>query len=110
MAYVHPRGTTHSFAQAALRQGTRLVAVASYAVAVAVAFILLSPVLPGRGSDATAVVPAAPQPVQYTVAPGETYAAIAAAHGISLAQLFALNPDLTPLGETKSEPVVVGLR
>jgi hypothetical protein len=43
------------------------------------------------------------------VAPGDTYAGIAAEQGISLAQLFALNPDLTPLSDT-DEQIVVGLR
>jgi LysM repeat protein len=48
--------------------------------------------------------------VLYTVAPGETYAGIASAHGISLARLFALNPELTPLTRTGGEQIVVGLR
>jgi hypothetical protein len=46
MAYVQPRGTSHDLSAATLRQGTRLVAIAAYAGAVAVAFVLLSPVLP----------------------------------------------------------------
>jgi len=46
MAYVQPRGTSHDLAAAALRQGTRFLAIAAYAVAVAAAFLLLSPVLP----------------------------------------------------------------
>jgi LysM repeat protein len=110
MAYVHPRRSVDDIAAAALRQGTRFVAIAAYAVAVAVAFVLLSPVLPSRGSEAAAVVPPGPQPVLYTVAPGDTYAGIAAEQGISFAQLFALNPDLTPLSGTDGEQIVVGLR
>jgi len=110
MAYVQPRGTSHDLAAAALRQGTRFVAIAAYTVAVAVAFVLLSPVLPSRGSETSAVVPTAPDPVLYTVARGETYAGIAAGHGISLAQVFALNPELTPLTHAGGKQIVVGLR
>ena len=110
MAYVQPRGTSHALAAATLRQGTRFVAVAAYAGAVAVAFILLSPVLPSRGSEASAVLPTGPEPVLYTVARGETYAGIASAHGISLARLFALNPELTPLTKAGGKQIVVGLR
>ena len=110
MAYVQPRGTSHDLAAATLRQGTRFVAIAAYAVAVAVAFVLLSPVLPSRGSDASAVVTTGPEPVLYTVARGETYAGIASAHGISLARLFALNPELTPVTNAGGKQIVVGLR
>ena len=80
MAYVQPRGTSHDLSAATLRQGTRLVAIAAYAGAVAVAFVLLSPVLPSRGSEASAVVPTGPEPELYTVARGETYAGVASAH------------------------------
>ena len=85
-------------------------AIAAYTVAVAVAFVLLSPVLPSRGSETSAVVPTAPDPVLYTVARGETYAGIAAGHGISVAQVFALNPELTPLTQVGGQQIVVGLR
>jgi hypothetical protein len=110
MAYVQPRGTSHELSAATLRQGTRFVAVAAYAGAVAVAFVLLSPVLPSRSSEASAVVPTGPEPVLYTVARGETYAGIASGHGISLAGLFALNPELTPLTNARGKQIVVGLR
>jgi hypothetical protein len=111
MAYVQPRrSSVDGVAAAALRQGTRFVAVASYALAVAVAFVLLSPVLPRRGSEAVAVVPAGPQPVLYPARLGDTMDGIAASQGISLAQLFALNPDLTPLTHAAGESLVVGLR
>lgn len=109
MAYVQPRGAAHDLPAAALRQGTRFVAIGGYAVAVAVAFVLLSPVLPSRGSGAVGVVPT-PQPVLYTVRPGDTPSGIAASQGISLSQLFALNPDLTPLKDPGGASVVVGLR
>jgi len=110
MAYVQPRGAAHDLPAAALRRGTRFVAIGGYAVAVAVAFVLLSPVLPSRGSGAVGVVPTGPQPVLYTVRPGDTPSGIAASQGISLSQLFALNPDLTPLKDPGGASVVVGLR
>ena len=110
MAYVQPRRSAADIAAAALRQGTRFVAVATYAVAVAVTFVLLSPILPSRGSEAVAVAPSGPQPVLYTVKPGETVRGIAASQGISLAELFALNPDLTPFTDAVGKSVVVGLR
>ena len=66
--------------------------------------------LPSRGSEASAVVPTGPEPVLYTVARGETYAGIASAHGIALARLFALNPELTPLTSAGGKQIVVGLR
>jgi LysM repeat protein len=110
MAYVHPRTTSHDIAAAAVRQGTRFVALTAYAVAVAIAFVILSPVLPSRGSEATAVVPTGSEPVLYTTQRGDTPPAIAASKGISLAQLYALNPTLTPLGAPVGQPVVIGLR
>jgi LysM repeat protein len=110
MAYVQPRERTHDIAAAALRQATRFVAIASYAVAVAVALVILSPVLPGRGPAATAVVPTGPEPILYTVKDGDTFAGIAASHGISLARLFALNPKLTPLTDANSKQIVIGPR
>ena len=110
MAYVQPRGTSHDLAAAALRQGTRFVAIAAYAGAVAAAYVLHSPMLSSRGSEASAVVPTGPEPVLYTVARGETYAGIASGHGISLARLFALNPELTPLTKAGGKQIVVGLR
>ena len=67
--------------------------------------------LPSRGSEAVGVVPTGPQPVLYTVRPGDTPSGIAASQGISLSQLFALNPDLTPLKDPGGgASVVVGLR
>jgi LysM repeat protein len=110
MAYVHPGTTSHDIAAAAVRLGTRFVAITAYAVAVAVAFVILSPVLPSRGSEATAVVPTGRQPVLYTTQRGDTPPAIAASKGISLAQLYALNPSLTPLGTPVGQLVVIGLR
>jgi LysM repeat protein len=48
--------------------------------------------------------------VFYTVSPADTLDVIAASHGISLAQLYALNPDLTRLTHAQGEQLVVGLR
>lgn len=110
LAYVHSRRSGGDIASIALRQATRLVAFATYAVAVAVVFVLLSPVLPSRASEAVAVVPAGPQPAQYKVRSKDTLHGIAASQGISLAQLFALNPDLMPLTNAVGESVVILLR
>ena len=110
MAYVEPRGPAREFFAAMSVYGTRFLAVATYAAAVAVAFVLLSPVLTHGGSEATAVVPTGLQPVLYKVEPGDTLTGIASSRGISLARLFALNPHLTPLTDVKGEQVVVGLR
>jgi hypothetical protein len=110
MAYVHPRRSTDDVLAGVVRQGRRFIAIAAYAVAVAVAFVILSPVLPSRGSEAAADIPVGPQPVLYTVQRGDTLAGIASSQGISLARLFALNPTLAPLSETNGESVVVGLR
>jgi hypothetical protein len=108
MAYVHPRETSRDVVAVLLRNGTRVVAVAAYTVAVLVAFVILAPILPTRGSDAAFEIPAGPTPVPYTLQPGDTPASVASAHGLSLAQLYSLNPDLTPF--TKGGQVVVGLR
>lgn len=110
MAYVHPRRSSNDILAVALRQATRFVAIASYAVAVAVAIVLLSPVLPSHGSEAVAVVPAGPQPVLYKASRGDRPDGIAASQGISLAELFALNRNLTPLTHAAGKSVVVGLR
>ena len=110
MAYVEPRGPAREFFAAVSLYGTRFVAVTSYAAAVAIAFVLLSPVLTHGGSEATAVVPTGPQPVLHKVQPDDTLTGIASSRGISLARLFALNPHLTPLTDVKGEQVVVGLR
>jgi hypothetical protein len=110
MAYVHPRRSTDDVLAGVVRQGRRFVALAAYTVAVAVALVILSPVLPSRGSEPGADIPVGHQPVLYTVQPGDTLSGIASSQGISLARLFALNPKLAPLSDTNGESVVVGLR
>jgi LysM repeat protein len=110
MAYVHPRRSTDDALARVVRQGRRVVAIAAYAAAVAVALVILSPLLPSRGSEAAADIPVGPQPVLYTIRPGDTLSGIASSNGISLARLFALNPKLAPLSDTNGESVVVGLR
>jgi hypothetical protein len=109
MAYVHPRDTSGDLAAAALRNGTRVIAVAAYAAAVIVAVLLLAPVLFHGGSGSAARIPAGPQPVTVKLARGDTPATVAAAHGLPLAELYALNPGLAPLPE-RGRSVVVGLR
>ena len=108
MAYVHPREASRDVTAVVLRNGTRVVAVAAYTTAVVVAFIILAPILPTRGSDAAFEIPTGSTPVEYTLRPGDTAESVASAHGLSLARLYSLNPDLTPF--TKGGQIVVGLR
>lgn len=77
------------------RYGARLVALASYTAAVAVAFALLAPVL--RSGEPAPVLPEPVAGGTYTVRPGDTLALIAADRGISVARILALNPDVEPL-------------
>jgi LysM repeat protein len=108
MAYVH-RDRQHAIGEAILRNGTRFVVVTAYATSVAVAVMLLAPVVFGDGSSETPNIPPGPTPETYTVQPGDTPASVAAAHGLSLARLYALNPGLTLFGAS-GERLVVGLR
>jgi hypothetical protein len=109
MAYVHPRHTSGEFAAAALRNGTRVVAAGAYAAAVVVAVLLLAPVLFDGDSGSAARIPAGPRPVTVKLTGGDTPATVAAARGLSLAQLYALNPGLAPLPK-HGQSLVVGLR
>ncbi len=81
----------------ALRYGARLTAVVAYASAVAVAYVLFAPLLRGDVDSGTSLAPP-PDPRLTVVRQGETLADVAARHGISVARLLALNPDLRPLG------------
>jgi hypothetical protein len=67
--------TTHDLPAATLRHATRFVAIAAYAVAVAI--VLLSPVLSSRGSEASTDLATGSEPALYTMPPGEIYAGIA---------------------------------
>lgn len=110
MAYVQPREAPRDLVAAVWKQGARVLALTAYATAVAVALVLLAPVLFGGDSNASARVPSGPEPVAYTLEPGDSLPAVAAGHGLSLARLFALNPDLTPLSAPNRQKVVVALR
>jgi LysM repeat protein len=81
-----------------LRYATRMTALAAYAAAVAVAYVLLAPLLWSDGAAGTATVAPPPEPRLITVQQGDTLAGVAARNGISVARLLALNPDLQPLG------------
>src|SRR5919108_1958723 len=80
------------------RYGVRLAALVAYAGAVALALVLLAPVLFRADAAPTTPLPPA-QPAQAdTVRPGDTIDLLAARNGISVARLLALNPELTPFG------------
>jgi len=108
MAYVHPRERQQEVLDTVVRNAARLLAVVAYATAVVVAVLILAPVV-FHGSEATADIAPGPATVTYTTAPGDTPAAIAAGHGIPLAELYALNPQLQGL-PSRGEQLVVGLR
>lgn len=108
MAYVQPRRAPHDLG-ALLRVGTRTLAVAAYTTALAVALLLLAPVLFAGGSGVPAPPPG-PEPLTYTPAPGDTPARIAAVSGLSQARLYALNPRMGPLEAPSGRPIVVGFR
>lgn len=82
----------------ALRYATRLTAFASYAAALAVAYVLFAPLLWKDDAAGTATVAPPPEPRLTTVRRGDTLGLVAARNGISVARLLALNPELQPLG------------
>jgi LysM domain-containing protein len=86
MAYVHPSPTSRDVLGTLQRNTTRAVAVVAYGTAFVVAVLILSP-----------------------VQAGDTPGTIAAAHGLSLAELYSLNPSLTPFTTAKGARIVVGL-
>jgi LysM repeat protein len=108
VAYVEPRPFQHDFGSV-FRSGTRLVAVAVYAAAVATFFVLLGPVLFDGNSGAAVELPKAPNLVVASVKPGEAAISIATKKGVSPARLYALNPALTPFGVPGRARIVVGL-
>jgi LysM repeat protein len=109
MAYVEPRGSVGNAFESVLRNGARAAAIAAYATALAVALLLLAPVLFERG-QAPVVLPVGPKPIHYTVKRGETLAGVAARHGLSLERFFTLNRGMTPFTADAGNPVVVGWR
>jgi hypothetical protein len=108
MAYVHPRERQHDAIDVVVRNAARLLAVIAYAAAVVIAVLILAPVA-FDGSEATVDTSRGPATVTYTTGPGDTPAAVAAGHGIPLAELYALNPELQAL-PARGEKLVVGLR
>ena len=97
------------FTQLAIDRRRSIVAAAAAGLSLRVGGVATFAQTATASADPSAV-PAGAVPMLYTVARGDTYAGIAASHGISLARLYALNPELTPLGQTTAEKVVVGLR
>jgi hypothetical protein len=108
MAYVHPRERHEDTLDVGLRTAARVLAVTAYAAAFVIAIVILAPVVPFRSNEA-AEVTSGPKTVVYTAGPGEAPAAIAAAHGLPLAELYALNPKLQAL-PVHGARLVVGLR
>jgi LysM repeat protein len=110
MAYVHPREAPRDILEGLLRNGIRFIAVSTYGTAVVIAVVLLAPVLFDGDAQTAAQLPKGPETVVYTAQRGESLPEVASAHGLSLAQLFALNPRLTPFSHTRGKELVVGLR
>jgi LysM repeat protein len=108
MAYVEPRERQQDVLAAVVRNTARALAVAAYATAVAVAVMILAPVVL-HDSAASADITPGPAALTYTAERGDTPAGIAAGHGIAPAELYALNPRLTPL-HVRGLQLVVGLR
>ena len=109
MAYVEQKGLSHEALDRVLRNGARSLAFAAYGTAVAVAFIILSPVLFAHGSG-TVALPDASTEVSAKVEPGESASVIAAEHGLGLSHYFVLNPGSKTLREPTGKSVVVAWR
>ena len=84
-------------AQRLERYAVRVTVLVAYSAAVAVALVLLAPVL--FRADAAPAPTSSPAPARFvTVQAGESLDLVAARNGISVARVLALNPDLEPLG------------
>jgi hypothetical protein len=108
MAYVHPREREQDVLDAVVRNAARALAVAAYAAALVIAFIIFAPVV-FDGSEATADITPGPATVTYRTRAGDTPATIASRSAIPLAELYALNPGLQAL-PAHGERLVVGFR
>jgi len=107
MAYVHPREREQDVLDAVVRNAARALAVAAYAAALVIAFIIFAPVF--DGSEATADITPGPATVTYRTRAGDTPATIASRFAIPLAELYALNPGLQAI-PARGERLVVGFR
>ena len=85
--------------------GARAAAFAAYAAALLTGVALVGPAL--RGDDATAVSTPTSQAQIVEARSGDTLGSLAAAHGVSLARLVALNPGVGPLGPAPGQTVRV---
>ncbi|MGH3035907.1 MAG: LysM peptidoglycan-binding domain-containing protein [Gaiellaceae bacterium] len=85
--------------------GARAAAFAGYAAALVTGMALVGPAL--TDGDAPAVTPSPSDPRRVQASSGDTPASLAAAGGVSLARLFALNPDLGPVGPEPGQTVRV---
>jgi hypothetical protein len=85
--------------------GARAAAFAGYAAALLTGVALVGPAL--IDGNAPAVTPSPPEPRLVRASSGDTPASLAAAGGVSVARLFALNPDLGLLGPEPGQSVRV---
>jgi LysM domain len=85
--------------------GARAAAFAGYAAALLVGLALVGPVL--GGGEPAPLTPRAPEPQLVEARKGDTLASLAAARGVSVARLLALNPDLGLLGPQPGQTVRV---
>lgn len=97
MAISVGRLTEHDLAHAERleRYAVRITAFAAYAAAVAVALVLLAPLLFSSGPAPAARHTPAPA-VTVTVQRGESLELVAARNGVSVTRVLALNPELDP--------------
>jgi LysM repeat protein len=97
MAISVGRLSQHDLARAGRfeRYAVRITAFAGYAAAVAVALVLLAPVLFANG-PAPAARRAPTSALTVTVQRGESLELVAARNGVSLTRVLALNPELDP--------------
>ena len=82
--------------------GARAAAFAGYAAALVTGVALVGPALT---DEAPAVTPAPPETQLVEATSGDTAASLAGAGGVSVARLFALNPDLGLLGPEPGQTV-----
>jgi LysM repeat protein len=83
----------------------RAAAFAGYAAALLTGVALVGPAL--SSDEATVVSPLLPEPQLVEVRSGDTLTSLAAARGVSVARLLALNPDLGLVGPEPGQTVRV---
>ena len=107
MAAVDPGVGRRDSLERTTRLATRLLAFLAYGACVAALFLAVRPLL-AEGDADPVVLPEATKPQIYVARPGDTLATVAATHGLGLETLFALNPDVTPVGLRPGTKIRVG--